>query len=105
MPSVKNRLAVEALSSVAIAAGYSTLATLVNSSRILIIYNNTTANITISYDGGTTDHQVLAPSATFLLDISSDRVWDAEFVMAANTVIKVKGSGAGTVYLTTFYAV
>ena len=104
MPAVKSKLAVEALASVAIGAAYATLATLTNPSRILIIYNNTTANITISYNGGTTDHQVLAPSATFLLDISSDRVWDAEFFMAAATVISVKGAGAGTVYLTTFYA-
>ena len=104
MPAVQTKLAVEALASVAIAAGYSTLATLAHPSRILIIYNATSADITISYNGGTTDHQRLAASATFLLDISSDRVADSEYVMAESTVISVKGAGAGTVYLTTFYA-
>lgn len=104
MPDGRIRINVEALESVAIGAAYATLATLDNPTRCLVIYNDSTANITISYDGGVTDHQVLAPSATFVFDISSNRAWDAEFVFAAETVIQVKGSGAGTAYLTSFYA-
>lgn len=104
MPDVRIRINVEALQSVAIGGAYATLGTLSQPSRCLVIYNDSTANITISYDGGVTDNQVLAPSATFVFDISSNRVADCDFVFKKGTVIQVKGSGAGTAYLTSFYA-
>lgn len=108
MPDGRVRILPEALESVAIGDAYATLGTLTNPTREIIIFNGTTGNITISYNGGTTDHQVLAASATFVFDISSNRAWDSDFAMAAGTVISVKrttaATGAGTVFLTTFYA-
>jgi hypothetical protein len=105
MPAVKSILAFEALRSVAIAAGYSNLGTpLANPIRLFKISNDTTGAITISYDGGVTDHDHLPANSFLLIDISSNRVWDCEFSLKVGTQISVKGAGAGTVYLSTYYA-
>lgn len=105
MPAVQSRLAFEALRSVAIAAGYSNLGTpLVNPIRIFKITNNSTADVTVSYDGGTTDHEFIPANSFVLIDITSNKVWDCQFCLAVGTQVAVKGVGAGTVYLSTYYA-
>jgi hypothetical protein len=105
MPAVQNKLAFEALASVAIAAGYSNLGSaFTNQIRILKIANETTGAITVSFDGGTTDHEHMAANSFLLLDASSNRVWDCELAFPNGTQVAVKGAGAGSVYLSRYYA-
>jgi hypothetical protein len=105
MPAVQSRLAFEPLRSVAIAAGYSNLGTpLAHPIRMFKITNNSTADITVSYDGGVTDHEFLPANSFLLLDITSNKVWDCQFCLATGTQVAVKGAGAGTVYLSVYYA-
>lgn len=106
MPDIKNKLTYEPLASVAIAAGYTNLGTVfTHRIRLLKIANETTGAITVSFDGGTTDHEHMAANSFLLLDISSNRVWDCEFAFPHGTQVAVKGAGAGTVYLSRYYAI
>lgn len=105
MAQIKLKLAFEALRSVAIAAAYTNLGVpMAHPIRIFKIVNDTTGGVTVSYDGGTTDHEYLPAGSFVLIDCTANRVWDAEFVMAEATQVAVKGAGAGTVYMSTYYA-
>lgn len=105
MSNVKCVLANEALRSQAIGAAYQNLGTpFVNPSRIYKIANETNGAITISFDGGTTDHEHLAANAFLLIDATSNRVDTSELCRPVGTQVAVKGAGAGTVYLSTYYA-
>lgn len=106
MPAVQSRLSFEALRSVSIAAGYSNLGTpLENPIRIFKITNNSTADVTVSYDGGTTDHEFVPANSFLLIDITSNKVWDCQFCLPVGTQVAVKGVGAGSVYLSTYFAI
>lgn len=105
MSNLKGVLAFEALRSVAVAAAYTNLGTpLVHPIRILKINNESTAAITVSFDGGTTDHEHIPANSFVLIDICSNRVDSAELVISANTQVAVKGAGAGTIFMSTYYA-
>ena len=84
---------------------YQTLgAVLANPSRIFKITNNSTVDITLSYDGGTTDHEYI-PTGTFLLiDETANAVSGSECAMPKGTQVSIKGAaGTGNVYLSTYY--
>lgn len=105
MPDYRSRLLNETLRSVAIAATYSNLSTpLVNPSRIMKIENETNGAITISFDGGVTDHERIPANGFVLIDATSNAVAESNLARAAGTQISVKGAGAGSVYLSTYYA-
>ena len=109
MPSIKKKLAFEELRSVdasTLAGSYVSLGTpMEHPIRIFKISNDSNVGITVSYDGGTTDHEYL-PAETFLLiDASANRVWDCEFVLADGVQVSINGSaGIGNIYLSTYYA-
>lgn len=109
MSSIQTRLAFEALRSVAASSfdgTYKTLgAVMAHPIRIFKITNNSNVDVTVSFDGGTTDHEYVPAGSFLLLDVSSDRVAQCEFVLAKGTQVSVKGSaGTGSVYLSTYYA-
>ncbi len=109
MPAVQNKLAFEALRSRAASTftgSYQTLgAVMAHPIRIFKLTNNTSVDVTVSYDGGTTDHEILPTGSFLLLDVTSDRAWDCEFALAKGVQVSVKGSaGTGTIYLSTYYA-
>ena len=110
MPSVKNKLAFEALRSRAsstLTGSYQTLgAVMAHPIRIFKLTSTSTTDVTVSYDGGTTDHEILPAGSFLLIDVTSDRVWDCEFALAEGVQVSIKGSaGTGTIYLSTYYAV
>ena len=109
MPQIKLRLGFEELRSIdsaTFAGAYLDIGTpFENPLRAFKITNNSTVDVIVSYDGGTTDHEIVPAGSFFLFDISSNRVCDAEFVIAAKTQVSVKGSaGVGLVYLSSYYA-
>ena len=109
MPEIQCKLAYEALRSIdssTFNGAYQNLGTaFVNPIRIFKITNNSTVDVTVSYDGGTTDHEYVPAGSFLLIDISSNRVWDAKLVAKVDTQVSVKGSaGSGSVYLSTYYA-
>ena len=73
--------------------------------KMLKIYNASDTGITISYDGGTTDHDFIPPVSTFILDIQANHA--ASTVYASGTlngkngqIIMGKGSaGTGNLYI------
>lgn len=109
MPAIQSKLAFEALRSRAASTftgSYQTLgAVMAHPIRIFKLTNNTSVDVTVSYDGGTTDHEILPAGSFLLLDVTSDRAWDCEFALAKGVQVSVKGAaGTGTIYLSTYYA-
>jgi len=110
MPEVKIVVGAEALRSIdssTFSGSYQNLGSvLANPSRMLKITNNSTVDVTVSFDGGTTDHEYVPAGSFLLLDLCANKVWDGQFVFKSGIQIQVKGSaGTGSVYLSTYYAV
>ena len=106
MTNVQSKLAFEALRTVAITAGYANLGPVTaHPIRMFKIHNGTDNSITISYDGGTTDHEFLPTGGFLLIDCTANRVAEAELVLAKGVQVSVKGAGAGNVTMSTYYAV
>lgn len=109
MPEIKSRLAFEELRSVnsnTFDGTYKVVGPpMENPIRLFKITNDSTVGVTVSFDGGTTDHEYLPAGSFLLIDITSNRVWDCLFALAVATQISVKGAaGTGLVYLSTYYA-
>jgi hypothetical protein len=105
MPEIQSRLALEELRIASIAAAYGDLGPpMEHQIRIFKIVNDTTAGVTVSFNDGVTDHEYLPAGSFVLIDVTSNRVWDAKYVLAIGTQVQVKGSGAGNVYMSTYYA-
>ena len=109
MPAVKNKLAFEALRSTAASTftgSDQTLgAVMAHPIRIFTLTSTCNVDVTVSYDGGTTDHEIIPAGSFLLIDVTSDRVWDCEFALAQGVQVSVKGSaGTGSIYLSTYYA-
>lgn len=110
MPAVKSKLAFEALrsrTSASLTGSYQTLgAVMAHPIRIFKLTSTSTTDVTVSYDGGTTDHEYLPAGSFLLVDVTSDRVWDCEFALAEGVQVSIKGTaGTGSIYLSTYYAV
>lgn len=110
MPAVQSKLAFEALRSRAsstLTGSYQTLGVVMaHPIRIFKLTSTSTTDVTVSYDGGTTDHEYLPAGSFLLVDVTSDRAWDCEFALAKGVQVSIKGTaGTGTIYLSTYYAV
>lgn len=67
--------------------------------RLLHIVNNSDQNITISFDGGTTDHLFITASSFLVYDFGTNRGNSAPALELPPTGMVVKGSaGTGLVY-------
>ncbi len=106
MPAVQIKLAFEALRSQASPfVAYTNLGVpMVNPIRIFKISNESDAAIFVSYDGGVTDHDHIPANSFILIDISSNRVWNCQLALSAGVQVSIKGTGTGTVYMSTYYA-
>jgi len=109
MSALDIRLAAEALRSRAASTfngSYQTLgAVLAHPIRLFKITNDTNVGVTISYNGGTTDHEYLPAGAFILIDITANKVRQNQFSLEKGTQISVKASvGTGSIYLSTYYA-
>ena len=108
MPQIKQRLYPEELQSVdasTFAGSYVALGTLVEPSRIMKITNNSTVDVTLSWDGGVTDHEYVPTGTFILLDCTSDAGSSGLLEIVAGTVFQVKGAaGTGNVYLSSYFA-
>ena len=108
MPAIQQRLLPETLRSRAASSftgSYQTLGSVLsNMSRILKITNNTSVDVTISWDG-TNDHEFLPIGTFVLLDETANAVPQSMLAAAKGTQFYVKAAaGTGTVYLSTYYA-
>lgn len=109
MAAVKKILALEALRSrlsTSFDSTYQTLGVpLVHPIRMFKFTNTTASDVLVSFDG-VTDHEIVPASSFMLIDISSNRVWDAEYVLSAQTQVYVNGTlgVSGSIYLSTYYA-
>ncbi len=108
MPQIKQKLYPEELQSVdasTFAGSYVALGTLTEPSRILKITNNSTVDVTLSWDNGTTDHEYLPTGTFILLDCTSDAGSSGLLEVRTGTQFSVKGAaGTGNVYLSSYYA-
>ena len=95
----------ETMDSVAMDGTKKTVLTLTKPSRQIVIFNDCTDMATITFDNGVTSGTMpLASGATFVQDIASNRVADADFCWPTGTIISAQTGGAtGTVYATSFY--
>ena len=109
MPAVQNKLAFEALRSVTapFSGAYQNLSPVIGHPiRVFKLTSTATVDVTVSYNGGTTDHEYLPAGSFLLVDVTSDRAWDCEFALAAGVQVAVKGTGGtGSIFLSTYYAV
>lgn len=108
MPQIKTRLYPEELQSVdasTFAGSYVALGTLTKPSRIMKITNNSTVDVTLSWDGGTTDHEYVPTGTFILLDCTSDAGSSGLLEIITGTDFSVKGAaGTGNVYLSSYFA-
>lgn len=76
-----------------------------NPIRIFKLTSTSTTDVTVSYDGGTTDHEYLPAGSFLLIDVTSDRAAECEFALGKGVQVSIKGTaGTGTIYLSTYYA-
>lgn len=72
--------------------------------RIMKITNNSTVDVTVSWDG-TNDHEFLPAGSFVLIDVMTNKLNDNGLFIEVGTQIYVKGSaGTGSVYLSGYYA-
>lgn len=108
MPQIHLRVLPETLrsrDSATFTGSYQTLGSpLSNTSRIIKVTNDSTVDVTFSWDG-TNDHEFIPAGSFILLDFTANRAWDAVLVVAAQTQFYVSGAaGTGSVYLSSYYA-
>lgn len=94
--------------SAAIGAGagsYIALGTLLHPARIVKFTNNTTQDVTVSWDG-TNNHEYVPAGSFVLLDFTSNAVSGAPLSVNNSTVFYGKGTaGTGSFYISYYYAV
>jgi len=78
--------------------------------RIFKITNNTAKDVTVSFDGGTTDHEYVPAGSFVLIDATANRSWDCAFALGANVQVAIKSATAsgvaGTfVYMSCYYGI
>lgn len=98
--------ALRSLSSGSISGTYATVGTAFQRPmRIVKIVNNTNGDLTISYDGGTTDNDFIPAGGFTLYDATTNRVSNqVTFIFVRGTQISVKGTpSTGSVYVIAFY--
>jgi hypothetical protein len=94
----------QSVASSTMTGSYVTLATLIAQARLFKIVNNSTQDVTISYNGGTTDHDYVPAGGFTLYDGTANAVSNAKFNLPNATVVKVKGTaGTGNIYFIYFF--
>lgn len=86
---------------------YQTLGSILSApARLLKIVNNSTVAVTVSYDGGVTDHDFIPIGSFVLYDFGSNKGTSSSALdLPQGTQISIKGSaGTGLVYLVTVSA-
>lgn len=78
-------------------------AVLANPSRILKFTNDTSVDVTVSWDG-TNAHELLPAGSFLLIDVAANRQISNIFSAAAGTQFYVNASsGTGTFYISTYF--
>lgn len=108
MGSLNQRLypnPLKSIDSASFTGSYQTLGIpLENACRIIKLTNNSTVDVTVSWDG-INDHEILPAGSFLLLDVSSNREMSNVCEISQGTQFLVKGSaGTGSVYLSSYYA-
>jgi hypothetical protein len=99
-----NKLLPIPLSTKSIAAGYANFAVLPQACVILHITNASNDVATLSFDGGTTDHEAIPAAKDIYLQAQANALPNTlAAAFAKGTLIAVKGPGAGNVYLAGYY--
>lgn len=71
--------------------------------RIMKITNNSTQDVTVSWDG-VNDNEYIPAGGFLLLDVSANREASQICEISANTSILVKGTaGTGNIYVSSYY--
>lgn len=108
MPQIKTRLYPEELQSVdaaTLSGSYVSLGTLTKPSRIMKITNNSTVDVTLSWDAGVTDHEYIPTGTFILLDCTSDAGSSGLLEIIVGTPFYIKGAaGTGNIYLSSYFA-
>jgi hypothetical protein len=95
------------IASSTITSGYAAVgspAPLAHPTRIVKFTNNSTQDVTLSWDG-THDNEYIPAGSFMLLDVSSNSVSGASLSISAQTSFYVKGTaGTGNFYISTYYA-
>lgn len=96
--------ALRSLASASVSSSYQAVGTtFTNPIRIMKITNNSTQDITISWDG-LTDHEYIPAGSFLLLDVSSNAEFSRSCEISSGTQILAKGTaGTGTIYISTYY--
>ena|ERR1700679_175193 len=72
--------------------------------RLIKFTNNSTVSVTVSWDGGITDHEILVSGGFLLMDVATNKETSQPFDIAEHTQMSIKGSaGTGLVYLSAYY--
>lgn len=109
MPQGKLRVAAEALQSIDsgnLAGSYVDFGSAFSHEiRIVKITNNSTVDVTVSYDGGTNDNEYVPAGSFVLLDLCANREPDLELIFPVGTQVSIKGSeGSGSIYMSAYHA-
>lgn len=101
--------ALRSINSSTFTGSYQTVGTaFANPIRIMKITNNSTKDVTVSWDG-TNDHDYVPAGSFVLIDVCTNRDENSSagaLFIALGTQIYVKGSaGTGSVYLSCYYGV
>lgn len=94
----------QSIASSTITSSYATLGTLAYQARLVKIVNNSTQDVTVSWNAST-NHDYIPAGSFSLYDCTSNAVSNSSFVIPNGTVFSVKGTaGTGNIYLVYFYA-
>ena len=92
----------KSISSATFTGSYQALGTVLSApARLIKIVNNSTVVVTISYDGGITDHDFIPIGSFTLYDFGTNRATSANALdLPKGTQVSIKGNaGTGSVYL------
>ena len=69
------------------------------------IVNNSTKDVTVSYDGGVTDNDYIPTTSAVIYDLQANKAPQNDFsALPQGTVVQVKGSaGTGSIYFVGLY--
>lgn len=101
--AVKNVVLAIPLGTIAIAGTYAAFAALPQACFLIRIINGSNAGVTVSYDGVTDNDFVLAADSLQLPMQSNSQPNNFTANVAKGSIIYVKGTGAGNVYLAGYY--
>jgi hypothetical protein len=95
----------QSISSEDVSSSYAVLGTFSFPVRIFKITNDSTEDVTVSWDG-THAHEYVPAGSFILLDVATNAQTSGLFAAAVGQTLWVKGtSGTGSVYLSYYYAI